>query len=320
MVAEASHEGPASWLGFTPDGLALISVRAPATPDLISSGAGDGFRSILLDDVVAAAVHPSGASLVAASVLHRLLVVDARLARVDRHFPVSFGSEAVGRHFNAPEMAVASRRQMNDLRKLLKKSGVPPGFNSLEEFMARIESGYAEDLRKTQEQAAATFAAGGIFRMRFDQAGERLYLATTAGLRAYSWLELKNAGATLPHPIVALDAVGRPQDRRYGTGHFSDFIYDLAFDADRGRLLFAGKAGRVSFLEVASGRTGVLVETSERSPIQRMALSRNRDCDCARSPAGPAVSSHGERPRTPDLGLSGAQRGDNVKRRSSRVS
>ena len=38
-VAEASHEGPASWLGFTPDGLALISVRAPATPDLISSGA-----------------------------------------------------------------------------------------------------------------------------------------------------------------------------------------------------------------------------------------------------------------------------------------
>ena len=209
---------------------------------------------------------------------------------------------------------------MNDLRKLLKKSGVPPGFNSLEEFMARIESGYAEDLRKTQEQAAATFAAGGIFRMRFDQAGERLYLATTAGLRAYSWLELKNAGATLPHPIVALDAVGRPQDRRYGTGHFSDFIYDLAFDADRGRLLFAGKAGRVSFLEVASGRTGVLVETSERSPIQRMALSRNRACCCARSPAGPAVSSHGERPRTPDLGLSGAQRGDNVKRRSSRVS
>ena len=100
VVAEASYEGSANWLGFTPDGLARSRSALPPGPISISSRAGEGFRSILLDEFVAAAVHPSGASLVAASVLHRLLVVDVRLARVDRHLPVSFGSEAAGRHFN----------------------------------------------------------------------------------------------------------------------------------------------------------------------------------------------------------------------------
>ena len=170
---------------------------------------------------------------------------------------------------------------MNDLRKLLKKSGVPPGFNSLEEFMARDSN---QAMRRTcgkhrnrplRLSRRAAFFACGSMRQASDSIWPR---APDCGhTRGTS----SRTPRTLPHPVVALDAVGRPQDRPYGTGHFSDVIYDLAFDADRGRLLFAGKAGRVSFLEVASGRTGVLVETSERSPIHRTALSREPRCACA---------------------------------------
>ncbi|WP_165233588.1 hypothetical protein [Aquisphaera insulae] len=52
-------------------------------------------------------------------------------------------------------------------------------------------------------------------------------------------------------------------------------VYDLVHDAGRNRLLLAGLDGRVRFLDLASGRSGVLLEPLGLPPIFRVGLSRD---------------------------------------------
>ena len=59
-------------------------------------------------------------------------------------------------------------------------------------------------------------------------------------------------------------------------GARGNFVNSLAHDSDRDWLLFAGGEGRVRYLDLADGRTGILLEPPGRPGIGHMALSRDR--------------------------------------------
>ena len=77
---------------------------------------------------------------------------------------------------------------MSVMRKIMKKTALPAGSNSVKEFMEQIERDYrAQLVRMMLDAAINSGPPGGIFRMRFDSSGERLCLGTLTGLWVYLW-------------------------------------------------------------------------------------------------------------------------------------
>ena len=71
---------------------------------------------------------------------------------------------------------------------------------------------------------------------------------------------------------LAADTVDITVELGSASTRVGGYIYDLDFDPDRGRLLFAGLEGRVRFLDLASGRSGILIDPPAPAPIYRLAL------------------------------------------------
>jgi hypothetical protein len=79
-----------------------------------------------------------------------------------------------------------------------------------------------------------------------------------------------------------------------GTEPRNSFVAALAHDPDREWLLLAGHEGRARYLDLASGRTGILLEPPGRAAIGQIALSRDRSALCLT--------------REPDINLEGPTR------------
>ena len=63
-------------------------------------------------------MHPSGETLIAASSLQRLSVIDLRTGRVEHEMIPPFGEQAVRCDFDAPDSQAAFRREMQDVLRI----------------------------------------------------------------------------------------------------------------------------------------------------------------------------------------------------------
>jgi hypothetical protein len=115
-----------------------------------------------------------------------------------------------------------------------------------------------------------------ISELAFDAAGERLFAATNRGVRAYLWSEVLGSTGEMPPPRLAVNLDPWLRETPEGAEERNSFVHALAYDSDREWLLFAGQEGRVRYLDLADGRTGVLIEPPGRPTIGRLALSRDR--------------------------------------------
>jgi len=123
-----------------------------------------------------------------------------------------------------------------------------------------------------------------VFRMRFSPDGQRLFCATTAGVRVFAWDELFHAVETTPRPLFAFtlhpDAITTPgpNDR-----HYANYVYDVIFDEPQNRLLFGGIEGPIRFLDLADGSSGILFDPPGKSSICKLQLSADRESLCCLS-------------------------------------
>jgi hypothetical protein len=171
------------------------------------------------------------------------------------------------------------RQQQEKLLEMFGKKALPPGMGSIEDLKRQFE----EQIVKMREgyargglpsgQLPSDRGSEGVFRVRFDPSGERLCLATTGGVRVYSWHDVLNADGDL-RPELAVDIPGTMVETEQGMIRRDGYVYD--FDLDRDRLLFGGLDGRVRYLDIDSGQSGVLLEPPALPPIHRLVLSRDR--------------------------------------------
>ena len=77
------------------------------------------------------------------------------------------------------------------------------------------------------------------------------------------------------------------------------YFFALVFDPEGERLLFGGKDGQVGFLDMVTGRSGVLLEPPGRPPIIALELSRDRSVLCCT--CDPDMFAHGNDRRGPVL-------------------
>jgi hypothetical protein len=287
-------------VGFLPDESAMFSVsahgedgRVVLTP--IDGGTG---RTIPLPRAKLAGAHPSGSSLVIVDELNRLFVADissgkiARTRFVGGRYAPSPLEEQMLQQAQAQMAAIdldaveqQVRQRQAAMLEAIDETGSIPGYDSVESFKQALVNQIEEQIRKMREG----FARGGslpgldapergtegVFRIRFDPSGEHLALATMNGVRVYPWPSVLNGDGDLARPALAVDVAGTAVEAGL-TSPAGGYVYDLDYDPDRARFLFAGLDGRVRFLDTASGGSGILLDPPARPPIHRLALSRDR--------------------------------------------
>jgi hypothetical protein len=303
-VADVPPTRAANSVGFLPDESAMFSVsrhREQGHLALTPIGGGAA-RVIPLPHVELAAAHPSGSALVAIDNLSRLFVVDVASGEVTRTRYVG-GRPTSGpleqQVWNLVQTAAANidvdaleqrlrQQQAAILERLEKSRPMRPGTGSAEQAQELVEQQIDEQIRKLRERVALVQSGHSpyqvpqdrgsekVFGLRFDPSGERLALATMAGVRVYPWRDVVGADGDLPRPALAVDVAGTMVAARRGVVHLGGCIYDLEFDTDRDRLIFAGLDGRVRFLDLPSRRSGILLEPPAHPPIHRLVLSRDR--------------------------------------------
>ena len=112
-----------------------------------------------------------------------------------------------------------------------------------------------------------------------------LLAATELGLRVYAWEELLSAEGRTPPPRFAAEAEPGEFPTSAGDTVRIAQTYTLAFDAAGRRVLFAGLDGRIRFLELESGRAGVLLDIPQRPSLTHIGLSRDGSAlACAADP------------------------------------
>jgi hypothetical protein len=301
LIADVPQVRAVHCVGFLADESAMVSVSSHAEDGRVILTPIDGGteRTIALPHAKLAAAHPSGSALVLVDELGRLLVADIGSGRIlrtryvgGRYVPSvieqqmqrQVQAQMASIDFDALEQRI--RQQQAAMLKMFEQAGTPPGSDSVETLEATLERQIEEQFRQMREQ----FARGGsfpgqgapergsesVFRVRFDPTGEWLAVGTMAGARVYPWREVRDGDGDLARPALAVDIADTTVASGHGPTSNSGYVYDLEYDPDRGRFLFAGLDGRVRFLDSGSGRSGVLLEPPDRPPIHRMALSRDR--------------------------------------------
>lgn len=113
----------------------------------------------------------------------------------------------------------------------------------------------------------------GMTKFGFNPTGELLICATESGLRVFRWDDLLKAESVAPRP--AFCAV-RPKNDDPSGGYALDFF----LDQQRNQVVFCGSFGKICYLKLDSGKSGILLAPPENIGITAMALSSNGTVLC----------------------------------------
>ncbi len=294
LVADVPQVHAVRCVGFLPDESAMFSVSSDnADGRVIITPTGPGESRVFeISDAKLATVDPTGSWLLVADEKGRLLVVDMATGKVartrfvgGRKVPTA-QDEAMMRQVQSTvasfDLDAVKERARQQMLEMLARTGLPPDAAAIENLERAIE----QQIQTLQEQwakdgphsrqGANDRGSEILFRIGFDASGERVCLATSAGIRVYPWHEILNADGDLLRPALAVDGEETSVETEHGSANRPGFMYDFDHDPIRDRLLFGGLDGRVHFLDLASGHSGVLFEPPGRPPILRLALSRDR--------------------------------------------
>lgn len=171
-----------------------------------------------------------------------------------------------------PSAAQAEPAWMELGKKMLEERGSPEQIGTIERdaraaLTAARAPGWVDQNGRSRES---------VNEIAFDAGGDRLFAATSGGLRVYRWRDCLEADAEMPDPVFAIDAGTMVQETADGNLSIGGAIATLAHDPDRDWLLFGGADGRVRFLDLASGLTGTLLEPPGLRPIGQLTFSRDR--------------------------------------------
>jgi len=118
-----------------------------------------------------------------------------------------------------------------------------------------------------------------VLNAKFSPDGERLFCATSGGLRVYAWRDLLAAGKRMPEPVFAVTP--HPGAIAMSPENYENYIYDLVLDEGANRLLFGGLEGVIRYLNLNNGSTGILVDPPGKSRLSRLELSHDRNYLCS---------------------------------------
>jgi WD40 repeat protein len=300
-VTESPQVRAVSWVGFTPDSTAMISISSDGEQGKVVVEPVDGSRAITisLKHASRAAVHPKDGKLVVVDIRNRLSVVDMTTWQVERtkfaggQRVAHAAEEMMTAHVKSVTASIdydkveqKMREQQQRILSSLDPKLLPPGIASIEAFKEQLEQGMAKQVEAMRQHTAALGtpewqaeqAAGAlpVLSLLFDDSGERLCIGSTSGIHVYNWLDVIAAEDRWPSPVHVVGLQPRLVKTRNVSINQDPSVFSIVYDADREWLVFGSQDGRVHFLELQSGISGVLIEPPGAWPILQIALSNDR--------------------------------------------
>lgn len=114
-----------------------------------------------------------------------------------------------------------------------------------------------------------------VLDIDFNPNGDQMFLAGS-GVGVYEWSKVLAADANVPDPVYFVEGIRA----RRGTSESVPKVYTLCFDPQRNLLLSAGFAGVIEYLNVETGKAGVLLPSLEEISTVEMAFTTDRNALC----------------------------------------
>jgi hypothetical protein len=301
LVVEVPCQHMVCWLGFSPDDKYLVTV----SPEEIVVSVVEGGRqanAFVVPQANLAAVHASG-QMVIADNLGRLSFVDYLSGKVHRtlflggrHVPSAMEVRLMeqGQQMDVAAMMANVRTAMEQQLKAMAKRQSKEAIEELRGEMEKKLATMQEQLAKHQQDPAVRVpperGKEQVYQLLISGDGQWLFCTSSGGLRAYSWNDLATRDDA--RAIFFVEPPAQEHRTAHGTFSLPGYYYGVAHDAGANRLIYAGGTGLVHALDLASGRSAVLLDPPDRSPVHRLGLSRDCSSLCCLC-AGKVVEEQG---------------------------
>lgn len=133
-------------------------------------------------------------------------------------------------------------------------------------FIKRMEKSLSPEEMKEQLQRLRTtpFGQERVFKVRFSRDGYWLAAATSTGVKVYRWDDVLHGEEEVISPVYS------PTAGFFGANE--QHAYDLVFDHQREILLFTNLNGTIGWLNLQTGKYGVLLEIPGRAAALQLDL------------------------------------------------
>jgi WD40 repeat protein len=300
LFAEFPQLRGSATVGFLPDDSAVLTVSPHVGGGQVTVTPLDGSppNSLPFAHAQFAVAHPSATAIVVSDAQHRLIVADFSSGTIvkthfvgGKHVPSALEKQATAKMREAVASidVNALEKQMRDqlaaILARLENADTRRGQLSqqqIDEFKKQYEKqiqGLRGHSAEAGSQPVPEFPDRGseqVFRLKFDPSGEHLFVATAAGLRVFRWSELIDKADHVCQPAFAVNLANGFMYIPDESGRPPGYTYDIDFDPDRNRVVFAGLDGHVRYLDLETGASGVLLAPPALLPITHLALSGDR--------------------------------------------
>ncbi len=293
LVVEIPCQRMVSWLGFSPDDKYLVAV-APEEIVVSAVDVGRQANSFVVPQANLAAIHASGWMVIADN-LGKLSFVDCSSGKVQknmylggRHVPSAMETSLMGQAQQIDVGAMmanvrsAMELQFKSIQKSQPKEALEQMRREMEEKLGTMAEQWAKYQKDPASQVPAERGNEQVYQLLISGDGHWLFCTSTGGVRAYSWNDLVTNDDAKPVFFVQ----PQPQEHKtvHGTFSLPGYYYSVAHDEQAKRLVYAGGSGLVHSLDLASGRSAVLLDVPDRPTVHRLGLSRDCSslcCTCA---------------------------------------
>ncbi|MEQ8221429.1 MAG: hypothetical protein ABRQ37_03935, partial [Candidatus Eremiobacterota bacterium] len=114
-----------------------------------------------------------------------------------------------------------------------------------------------------------------LFCMDFSRDGKMLFLGTDNGVRVFNWHDLMTAIEETPAPLFSYP------DGPVTSGEPRFYVYTLLFDEMKNTLIFGAGEGNIGFIDLTTGKSGILLAIPASPPLLNIGLSRDRSVLCS---------------------------------------
>ena len=271
LIAGIPHSRFAEWVGFHRDEKYVVSVGEDEA--VVTSVAGARVSSVRVPRAESAVIHASGV-LVLGSRQGVLSLADLPSGRVIKSLEFIIDTaprqplyEGVS---SDPNFLQAMERAQEYLQKQFEERGLEQG-----ESVRKAE----EEIRQAREMAAGRLIVPeSIYSLDASPDGKLLFAGTSGGARVFAWEGVLRAEDRMPPPLFV--ASGTPVARLGLPPAAGAMVYALAHDDPGNRLVFAGLDGVVSMLDLATGKTSVILRPPGQPATTRLVLSRDARTLC----------------------------------------
>jgi WD40 repeat protein len=240
-----------------------------------------------------AAVHPSGTFAVVALQDH-LEILDLDKHSIVNRLWVNRGMDIIDPFANNSDALIpVCLKEFLEHEKIREKLGITSELRAallkdakaIEQLSPQAReklNGMIEDVRRRSRISYESKEQP--FDVQFHPNGEQLFVATK-GIRVYDWKALLSATQDAPPPSLSVDA---PKDDE-SDPNSRPLAYCVRFDPERSLVLSSCLAGVVQYLNIATGKSGVLLKTEENMSIWRLELTSDKQAICCHCNTHPKV-------------------------------